>query len=109
MRLDHEPFEMIKYGKKTVELRLYDKKRRKINVGDEIIFHSSASEESLSVTVLELHIYNDFKELYGHFEKTALGYKQDEAADPNDMDLYYSKENQEKYGVVGIEISVKHG
>ena len=28
MHLDHEPFELIKNGKKTIELRLNDKKRQ---------------------------------------------------------------------------------
>ena len=33
MRLDPAPFRMIKRGEKTIELRLYDEKRRKIAVG----------------------------------------------------------------------------
>ena len=31
-------YEQIKTGKKNIELRLYDEKRRKIAVGDKIIF-----------------------------------------------------------------------
>ena len=27
-------------------------------------------------------------------------------ASPDDMDVYYSKEEQEKYGVVGIKVSL---
>ena len=38
MNLDSNPFEMIKNGTKTIELRLNDDKRRKIKVGDYIIF-----------------------------------------------------------------------
>ena len=34
MKLHESPFKKIKSGKKTVELRLYDDKRRKINIGD---------------------------------------------------------------------------
>lgn len=32
-----------------------------------------------------------------------LGYKEYEIADFKDMEMYYTKEEQNKYGVVGIE------
>ena len=38
MKLNDAPFETIKNGKKTIELRLYDEKRRKIKIGDTICF-----------------------------------------------------------------------
>ncbi|MBQ1852397.1 MAG: ASCH domain-containing protein, partial [Lachnospiraceae bacterium] len=38
MQLQPEPFDLIKSGAKTIELRLYDEKRRKIRIGDEIVF-----------------------------------------------------------------------
>ncbi|MBQ0126139.1 MAG: DUF402 domain-containing protein, partial [Clostridiales bacterium] len=38
MNLQKEPFESIKSGEKTVEVRLYDEKRRAVHVGDEIDF-----------------------------------------------------------------------
>ena len=33
-----------------------------------------------------------------------MGYNEDDIANPKDMEKYYSKEEQEKYGVVGIEM-----
>jgi len=44
--------------------------------------------------------------LYNHFDKILLGYDESELADPKDMEEYYSKEKQEKYGVLGIKIKV---
>ena len=38
MKLQEDPFERIKNGTKTVEFRLYDEKRRTIQIGDEIEF-----------------------------------------------------------------------
>ena len=38
MRLKSEPFQKIASGEKTVELRLFDDKRRGLNIGDDIIF-----------------------------------------------------------------------
>ena len=39
-----------------------------------------------------------------HFDKVSLGYDENEIADPKDMEKYYSKEKQKKYGVLGIKI-----
>lgn len=36
MKLYNEPFQMIKKGEKTIELRLNDEKRRKLKKGDTI-------------------------------------------------------------------------
>ena len=34
MKLNPSPFEMIRSGRKTIELRLYDEKRRSIEKGE---------------------------------------------------------------------------
>ena len=62
MNLKKQPFEMIKSGNKTIELRLFDEKRALININDEIIFN--CDNETLTVKVLALHRFNDFSELY---------------------------------------------
>ena len=36
MKLNETPFEKMKSGTKTIEFRLYDEKRQKIKVGDQI-------------------------------------------------------------------------
>lgn len=38
MSLQSEPFEKIRDGKKTIELRLFDEKRKTIQLGDSIEF-----------------------------------------------------------------------
>jgi len=106
MRLNNEPFNSIKSGNKTIEIRLYDEKRRLIKIGDTIEFTNRITDEKICVKVVKLHILNNFEELYKKFDKVLLGYNKDEIASPNDMNKYYSKEEQEKYGVVGIEIKL---
>lgn len=106
MKLNHKPFNMIKNGRKNIELRLYDEKRRKLNIGDEIIFENLKDGETISVTVLALHKYESFAELYKHFDKVAMGYEDNEIANPDDMNEYYTPEKQKQYGVVGIEIAL---
>lgn len=106
MRLHDQPFKLIKAGTKTIELRLYDEKRQQIQVRDEITFTNRATGEVLNVKVIAMHIYSSFADLYRDYDKVSLGYSKDEEAKPEDMELYYSKEEQEKYGVVGIEIQL---
>lgn len=107
MRLHKEPFELIKSGSKTIELRLNDEKRQLINVGDEITFENRSNGEKIHVKVIGLHKYPSFEELYKHFDKVSMGYKEDEEADPKDMEQYYSSEEQSRYGVVGIELKLR--
>ena len=106
MRLHDEPFKLIQSGTKTIELRLYDEKRQQIQVGDIIEFTSRATGEVQKTKVIAMHIYSCFTDLYRDYDKVSLGYGKDEEAKPEDMELYYSKEEQEKYGVVGIEIEL---
>ena len=106
MRLHDEPFKLIQAGTKTIELRLYDEKRQQIQVGDIIEFTSRATGEVQKTKVIAMHIYSCFADLYRDYDKVSLGYGKDEEAKPEDMELYYSKEEQEKYGVVGIEIEL---
>ena len=108
MQLQPAPFEMIKDGAKTIELRLFDEKRRKIRVGDTISFTNTASGEVLSVKVLELSVFDSFETLYSRLPLSECGYTKEDvdAASPDDMDAYYSKEMQRKYGVVGIKIAL---
>lgn len=107
MNLNNRPFKSIKEGTKTIELRLNDEKRSLLKVGDEIEFTNRDTNEKLSVDIINLHKYPSFKELYKHFNKIELGYAEDEPSDSKDMEAYYSKEEQDKYGVLGIEIRKK--
>ena len=108
MKLHPAPFAMIASGRKTVELRLNDEKRRRISVGDVIEFTRTDRAEKLSCRVVGLYPFSTFRELYSRFPLTAIGYAEEDVttASPDDMDAYYSKEEQEKYGVLGIELQV---
>ena len=104
MKFNNGPFKNIKNGTKTIELRLNDEKRQLLKIKDLIEFTNRETLEQLLVEIENLYHYPSFEELYKHFDKVAMGYKEDEEADPKDMEEYYSKEEQEKYGVLGIEI-----
>lgn len=106
MRLHNEPFELIKNGTKTIELRLNDEKRSLIKENDIILFENRKNAEIIKTKVIKLHKYGSFEELYKRFDKVSLGYNFNEEASYKDMEKYYSKEEQDKYGVLGIEIEL---
>ena len=106
MKLHAAPFEKIKSGEKTIELRLFDEKRQKIQVGDFVVFTNIATGEKLQAKVKKLHRFNSFEGLYQALPLLQCGYTEDDVATahPDDMLAYYSAEEQQKYGVVGIEL-----
>lgn len=104
MKLHNDPFNLIKSGTKTIELRLNDLKRQKIKVGDLIEFTNRITDEKMVVRVVDLIKFDSFSDLYKNFSKVSMGYREDEDANPSDMELYYSLEEQEKYGVLAIKI-----
>ena len=108
MNLASVPFEQIMLGAKTIELRLYDEKRKTVSEGDTIIFTNHADNCQITVRVIKLHIFDTFIELYRSLSLSKCGYTEQEleTASPDDMLAYYPKEKQERYKVVGIEIEL---
>lgn len=109
LNLNADPFEMIKSGRKTIELRLYDEKRSQIQVGDTLVFvHTEDDSRTLTARVRALHRFPDFAALYAALPLERCGYLPEEipTASPADMNVYYSTEKQARYGVVGIEIAL---
>lgn len=60
--------------------------------------------KKILVEIEGLYHYPSFEELYKYFDKVAMGYDDEDIADPNDMEEYYSPEEQSKYCVLGIKI-----
>lgn len=104
MKLNNEPFIKIKNGTKTIELRLNDEKRQQLKIKDQIEFTNRETQEKLLVEIINLHHFKSFEELYKNFNKVSLGYNENDIANSKDMLKYYFEEEQNKYGVLGIEI-----
>ena len=111
MTLNATPFSRVRSKNKTIEFRLNDAKRQAINVGDIIIFTNAVCQtQTLTVKVEKLHYFGSFDALYQRLPLDKCGYKEYEIgnATPKDMTQYYSLEEQNQYGVVGIEFSLIH-
>ncbi len=103
MKLNESPFERIKNGTKTIEFRLYDEKRKKIKIGDKIEFSKLPDlQEKILVDVLDIYRDKTFKNL---FKKI---YTDEDEIERKTKSMYqfYSKEQEKKYGVIGIKIDL---
>lgn len=87
MKLQDKPFQSIKNKKKTIEMRLYDEKRKLLSIGDIIEFTNIINGDKIQVKVINLHLFNSFKDLYDNFDKKYLGYEDDEVANSLDSDF----------------------
>ena len=104
MRLQDDPFNKIKNGIKTVELRLFDVKRRALRVNDYIEFTNRETNEKIDVKITDIKKFNSFKELFDNYDNKSMGLS--ETDDYTIMEKYYTKEEEEKYGVVAIELEI---
>lgn len=103
MKLQESPFERIKNGTKTVEFRLYDEKRSKIKIGDQIEFSKLPDlQETILVDVLNLYREDTFENLF----KKLFTDEDEIKKKTKSMYQYYSPDEEKQYGVVGIKISL---
>ena len=106
LKLATEPFNAIISGNKTIESRLYDTKRQKIQIGDRIIFtNRDNSEQTVTTEVVGLLRYATFRNLFSHNNPRKFGGDNVEWLE-NQISEFYSIEDQKIYGVIGIEFKV---
>lgn len=108
MKLQPKYYNYILNGTKRIELRLNDEKRQIIKVGDKIKFLKEPNlNESFEVKVIELIKYNSFIDLFNDYDISILSDKSMSKEELlKDLEKFYTKEKQEKYGVVGIKIEL---
>lgn len=109
MKLNPKYFEYMKNGTKRVEIRLNDEKRKDLKIGDEIIFQKEPElKEELYTQIVSLNIKRNFKELIEELDVSEYSDKtESEGKFLNDLYKFYTKEQEEKYGVVGIQIKIR--
>ena len=104
MKVQTKYYNLLKNGIKTIELRLWDEKRRQIKVGDKITFSDLSDPENTFVAeVITLHHAPSFDKLCDIIQPQQAGFAtKGELLDC--LQEFYTSEAQQNYGVVGIEI-----
>lgn len=106
LRLATEPFDAIVSGNKTIESRLYDEKRQKIQIGDQIIFTNREDPSQIAtVKVIGLLRYATFYDLFSHNDPHKFGGESVEWLE-NQINEFYSLRDQIQDGVIGIEFEL---
>lgn len=105
MKLQPEYFEYISSGSKRIELRLNDEKRQRIKINDQIVFTNEKTKDKLITHVNKIHKEKSFEKLFENFDISLLASKNKTKQELlNELSKFYTKEKQEKYGVLGIQI-----
>ena len=107
MKLQPEYFNFILNGKR-IEIRLNDEKRQNIKLGDKIKFLKEPDlNESFEAQVIGLLRYNSFEEMFKDYDISILSDKSMTKEELiSVLEQFYTKEKQEKYGVLGIRIEL---
>lgn len=108
MKLRPEYYNFILNGTKRIEIRLNDEKRQKIQLGDKIKFLKEPDlTESFDAKVVGLLRYQSFEEMFNDYDISTLA---DQSMTKEELisvlEQFYTKEKQNKYGVLGIRIDL---
>ena len=87
---------------------MYDEKRKQIKIGDIIRFNKHTNiNETFDTKVIGLLRYNSFEDMFKDIDISLLS---DESMTKEELigviEQFYTKEDQEKYGVLGIRIEL---
>ncbi len=106
MNVKTKYYNLLKAGKKTIELRLFDEKRQQITEGDLILFADlSDASNTFQSKVTKLYRADSFKALCQQIKPTQAGFQSEQEL-LTALEEFYTPDAQKKYGVVGIEIAL---
>lgn len=108
MKLQPKYYDFMLNGTKRIEIRLFDEKRKRINIGDTITFLKEPDlNELFNTKVIGLLRYSSFEEMFKDFDISILA---DKSMTKEDLLLilekFYTKEDKKQYGVLGIRIEL---
>ena len=109
MRLKDRPYDQIRRGEKSIELRLFDLKRRRLNPGDIIIFYRISSEKDFVASMVKaLYRFRTFEDLFEVISMEECGFSESTSKEDavRAMRVYYSPDNEKALGVVGIKLEL---
>lgn len=106
MQLATEPFNKIASGAKLIESRLFDEKRQQISLDDIITFTEKNNPQNIVKTVVKALLrYKTFNELFQDHDPILFGGEGREFL-LRQIKNFYSTEDENKYGVVGLRLEL---
>lgn len=106
LKVKEKYYNLLKSGKKTIELRLFDDKRKNIKIGDYIEFSNiSDINDTFNAQVINLYRADSFAELCQNIDCLKAGFSNNNEL-ITVLEEFYSQERQKEFGVIGIEIKL---
>lgn len=109
MKLYQKHFDNIKKGLKSIEVRLFDEKRKNIELGDKITFVNLPDlNERVETKVVGISRFKSFRDLYSSFNPKKFAHPEEITVEEQilrERDIY-SEEKEKKFGVIGIHIKL---
>lgn len=108
VHLHPDVFEIVKNGVKDVEARVNDEKRKKLKIGDTLLFLKRPLEdECLKAQVTNLRYFKNFEEMGNFYEFKRLYLKNYNLEMwLKELSRFYTNEEIDKDGVVAIEFKL---
>ncbi len=97
MRLNKESFNAIKNKKRTIEIRLFDEKRKSIKINDIIKFNLMDYSDSFEVKVIGLMRFKNLNDLFNNINSN-------NADSIDNIKSFYTEDEIKKYGLLGIVV-----
>lgn len=108
LHLNSRSFELIRTGRKLIENRLYDGKRRRYLAGDSLVFiNDDDPDQRIDAVIIALHRADSFQSLF--LDPRTIGkYNTDFLQELlAGVRRHYSPHQEAQYGVIGIEFRVE--
>ncbi len=102
MHLTNEFFQLLKSGKKDIEIRLLDEKRSKLKVGDTILFE--CKNDVSPVSIINISIYASFEDMVKSIDIKRIGNFTSSKDLLNALYNIYPKYKASNYKVLAITI-----
>lgn len=108
VHLDSDVFDIVLDKVKDVEIRVNDEKRRKLHVGDTLIFLRRPEEiDKITATVTNLVYFDSFSDVTDYYDMKRIYLENTSKEDYiNLMKRFYNDEEVKRDGVVAIEFKL---
>lgn len=110
MKLNSKFFELVKDGKKTIELRVNDAKRRKYKIGNIVTFVCRENpEQSFSAKIVNMLYFQNIADAVFTLGKQNLGFHESMTTDKIEDEYlqFYTNEEIQKNGLVAMELELQ--
>lgn len=106
-RINEDVYDWIKKGTKRIEIRLYNEKAQKINIGDTITFTTLETKKTIEVKVTALLRYANILDLCKDFSMNLIANEAiTEIEIKQLLEDIFGKEEVEKHDILGIKFEL---